>query len=114
MEERLLFHNPWWSDAARIDLDKSVKAVENSSIKWSQEKVVRFDLEKDAVYTLRGPRQVGKTTLIKNMIRGLLKSGTKPQSIFYYSLDLERKPEDIVRIFQQFLEFSKAYKISRK
>jgi len=114
MEESLLFHNPWWSDAARIDSDKNLKAVENSSIKWRQEKVVSFDLEKDAVYTLRGPRQVGKTTLIKNMIRGLLKSGTKPQSIFYYSLDLERKPEDIMRIFQQFLEFSNAYKIPRK
>jgi hypothetical protein len=114
MEERLLFHNPCWSDAARIDLDKDIKAVENSSIKWRQEKVVSFNLEKDAVYTLRGPRQVGKTTLIKNMIRGLLKRGTKPQSIFYYSLDLERKPEDIVRIFQQFLEFSNAYKIPRK
>jgi len=114
VEERLLFHNPWWSDAARIELDKNIKAVENSSIKWRQEKVVSFDLEKDAVYTLRGPRQVGKTTLIKNIIRSLLKSGTKPQSIFYYSLDLERKPEDIMRIFQRFLEFSNAYKIPRK
>ena len=57
MEERLLFHNPWWSDPTRIDSDKKIKAIEKTSIKWRQEKVVHFDLEKDAIYTLRGPRQ---------------------------------------------------------
>ncbi len=114
MEERLLFHNPWWSDPVRINSDRDIKAVENSSIKWKQEKIVYFDLGKDAIYTLRGPRQVGKTTLLKKMIKNLLKNGAKPQSIFYYSLDLERHPEDILRIFQQFLEFSNAYKIPRR
>jgi len=114
MEERLLLHNPWWTDPAKIDLDKDIKAVENSSIQWRQEKIVHFDLEKDAIYTLRGPRQVGKTTLLKKMIKNLLKNGVKPQSIFYYSLDLERRPEDILRIFQQFLEFSNVYKIPRR
>ena len=82
MEERLLFHNPWWSDPVRIDSDKDIKAVEKASIKWRQGRVVHFDLEKDAIYTLRGPRQVGKTTLIKKMIRNLLKNGVEPQSIF--------------------------------
>jgi len=106
MEERLLFHNPWWSDPIRIDSDKNIKAIEKTSIKWRQEKVVHFDLEKDAIYTLRGPRQVGKTTLIKKIIKNLLKNSTKPHAIFYYSFDLERHPEDILRIFQQFLEFS--------
>ena len=114
MEEILLFHNPWWSDPARIDSDKDIKAIEKASIKWRQERVVHFDLEKDAIYTLRGPRQVGKTTLIKKIIKNLLKNGVKPHSIFYYSLDLERRPEDILRIFQQFLEFSNAYKIPRR
>jgi len=28
MEERLLFHNPWWSDPARIDSDKDIKVRE--------------------------------------------------------------------------------------
>jgi len=79
MEERLLFYNPWWSDPARIDSDKDIKAVESSSIKWRQEKIVHFALEKDAIYTLRGPRQVGKTTLLKKMIKNLLKNGVKPQ-----------------------------------
>lgn len=27
MEERLLFHNPWWSDPARIDSDKDIKVT---------------------------------------------------------------------------------------
>ena len=111
MEERLLFHNPWWSDPTRIDSDKDIKAVESSSIKWRQEKIINFALEKDAIYTLRGPRQVGKTTLLKKLIKNLLKNGVKPQSIFYYSLDLERRPKDILLIFQQFMEFSNAYKI---
>lgn len=114
MEEKLLFHNPWWSDAAKIDSDRNLKAVENSSIKWAQDKVVHFDLERDALYTLRGPRQVGKTTLLKKIIKNLLKTAVKPQSILYYSFDLERHPEDILRIFQQFLEFSRSYKVIRK
>jgi len=53
---------------------------------------------------------VGKTTLLKKIIKNLLKTAVKPQSIFYYSLDLERHPEDILRIFQQFPEFSRSSK----
>lgn len=36
---------------------------------------------------LSGPRRVGKTTILYQMIAALLKAGTPPQAVLYASLD---------------------------
>jgi predicted AAA+ superfamily ATPase len=54
-----------------------------------------FRFDQPSVYTLRGPRQVGKSTAVKTLIRGLLRSGFPARRILYLSLELERQPRDI-------------------
>lgn len=65
-----------------------------------------FDLEKDRVYTLRGPRQVGKTTLIKLFIADLLKNGKNPLAVFYFSCDAISEHTELEEVVTQYLEYS--------
>lgn len=58
----------------------------------------------DAVYSLRGPRQVGKTTLLKLEIKRLLEAGVPAKNVFYYSFDLESSPRDVADIMGEYLE----------
>jgi predicted AAA+ superfamily ATPase len=79
--------SPWWADPAAIDRDPQIRAVEAAPLAWQPP--FPFAGEPPAVYTLRGPRQVGKTTLLKLFVRHLIRaSGCPPRSILY--LDCER------------------------
>ena len=79
----LMDQNPWWRDPKAILKDKHIMALDKSKVQWDPRLKYKFDLNIDAIYTLRGPRQVGKTTLVKDMIRHLIKSQVPTRSIFY-------------------------------
>ena len=61
--------NPWWTDKARIDEDKQIVKWKESDMRYdpSLRARIRYEYESgnSVIYTLRGARQVGKTTLIK-------------------------------------------------
>ena len=59
----LLGYNPWWMDKKAINADPQIKDWEESKLKWDPG-LDAFKAD-DYIYSLRGPRQVGKTTLIK-------------------------------------------------
>ncbi len=61
----------------------------------------------DVIYVLRGPRQVGKTTLSKLKIREFVRQGVSPRRIFYWPCDLIGKPEKLVEIVDAYLNFSR-------
>ena len=110
----LLLFNPWWENPGSIELDRYVSAYEQSLIRWQPDVLNEFDLNQDAVYTLRGPRQVGKTTLIKLIIRNLLKSGVSPRAIFYYSCDLIPGAQETFQLIRQYQEFSQSLSFKRR
>lgn len=56
-------------------------------------------LEPGGIHTLRGPRQVGKTTTAKRLIERLLQRGDK--RVLYYSFDLETDNSAIPAIIQR-------------
>ena len=65
-----------------------------------------FKPENTVVYTLRGPRQVGKTTLVKLQIMDFLLGGTHPWNILYYSLDLANTQQDVADLIETYLKIS--------
>ena len=74
--------NPWWKSRSQIDIDPDLQRLANASVRF--EHTIPFQLDADAVYTLRGPRQVGKSTLLKRIIRSLLtEQGPAPRQILY-------------------------------
>ena len=83
--------NPWWDDPAAVDGDEDIARW--MPTKYTPDTLDDVAHESDgAVYVLRGMRLVGKTTLIKIMIKRLLENGVPPLHILYYESD---QPERI-------------------
>ena len=107
LENELRDANPWWKSAKQISKDKQIEDWENTTIKHDPRLRHEIGFQKDVVYTLRGPRQVGKTTLVKLQIKDFLENGISPWNIFYYALDLEKTSKDIVEVVNSYLKISK-------
>jgi predicted AAA+ superfamily ATPase len=104
MLDRLAVSNPWWSDPTAIKRDRHLRALETSPFHRPLPIVETLRTDAPLVYTLRGPRQVGKTTAAKLLVRRLLEAGIAPRRVMYYALDLEGEPgalEAIVRAGMQ-------------
>ena len=101
VRQRLIEQNPWWRDRAAINLDRHLLRAAQAPFTWAPPLIEQLDLSSPNVYTVRGPRQVGKTTAVKMLIRRLLDTGDAWPRILYYSLDLERSPDDIVEVVRQ-------------
>lgn len=99
--------NPWWTNPDAINEDRNIVAYDASRIHWEPRLKYTFDWQADAVYTVRGPRQVGKTTLIKLMIRDLLRSGVEPRRILYSSCDLVADPKDLVSLIDSYIRYAR-------
>jgi len=100
-------NNPWWLDKKAIDKDPRIVEWEASKFKWTPRLGDTFEWNLDVIYVLRGPRQVGKTTLMKLKIRDLLESGVEARHIFYWPCDLVEGPERLVRIITSYQDFSR-------
>ncbi|MEW6528868.1 MAG: ATP-binding protein [Candidatus Micrarchaeota archaeon] len=94
----LLRFNPWWENSNAINNDCDILNFSKERIKYLPELRLRAGIN-----IVRGPRQVGKTTLLKLKIKELLNK-TDPKRIFYYSFELLRKPEDINNIILEYLD----------
>jgi len=79
--------NPWWTNLDRIWNDGYIRRALESGITWRPRIFTIDELNRDAVYTLRGPRQVGKTTYLKFLIAELLKEIDDSRRIIYLSCD---------------------------
>ena len=80
IQATLLDDNPWWRGERLFGLP--------SLRRWAFQPVlngVRQGLTPATV--LRGPRQVGKTTLLNQVIDALLETGVAPQRIFQAQFD---------------------------
>lgn len=104
-ENEIRMSNPWWDNPAAIDRDPAIQGAERASVKRILGERQRFAAG-DHVYTLRGPRRVGKTTLLMTEIRRLLGEGVRPRDILYYSFEAEGCPADIYALVTEYLAMS--------
>lgn len=106
--------NPWWEAKESIDDDGHIIEWEKSAIKYDPHlrHDIKYNFEPDntVIYTLRGPRRVGKTTLIKLQIRDFLNKGRPPWSIFYYSFDTVGSKSGLVSVIEAYLKLSREYR----
>lgn len=78
--------NPWWRDPSAIERDPDLRRLRAQPARYDHP--IPFSMDLDAVYTLRGPRQVGKSTLLKRIALGLLDDrGIGARDLFF--LDAE-------------------------
>ncbi len=100
----LIKQNPWWKAPSSIESDIHIQAFNNSSVKWKPQIKLAFDPVFPIIYSLRGPRQIGKTTLLKTMCKDLLKKGVDPEAVFYFTCDMLSDPDDLVDLFSTYSE----------
>lgn len=92
--------NRWWGqgeDFARYDL--SLGRAKPIFFERRQ-----IELKKGGVYILRGPRQVGKTTYFKDLVKKLIVSGVPPRDILYLSLDSFTSRRELRNAINYFLD----------
>jgi len=100
--------NPWWRTKQAIDGDRSLQDWGQSKFKWEPRLGEMFQWNLDVIYSLRGPRQVGKTTLIKLKIRELIGSGIEPRRIFFWACDMVDSHERLKSLITQYIDWARA------
>src|SRR5208282_3238160 len=73
--------NPWWNGG-------KVPRVQAPEYRRRDFFVVRNELSDKRVTALSGPRQVGKTTVMFQLVEELLSRGVSPNQILFFSFDL--------------------------
>ncbi|MEM3597247.1 MAG: ATP-binding protein [Candidatus Bathyarchaeia archaeon] len=100
--QELIDWNPWWDKVENIENDHDIENWAKSSFKW-QPRLSETIEDLDIIYVLRGPRRVGKTTLLKLKVKKLLEIGVKPENIFYYPCDAVDNPKQLVLMIDRYL-----------
>jgi len=86
---RLREQNKWWDSPDALRADLHLRAVAEAPFSISHPAEMKINLTQDRLYILRGPRQVGKTTLLKRLIKRLITAeGVDPRSVFYFAFDI--------------------------
>ena len=99
----LTVQNPWWSKKEAIDLDAKIREFEASSVQYLPLNILDQSLKDAAVNIVYGPRQVGKSTAIKLLIKRLLKE-TQASNILYFNCDCLDSRKDIIELVVTFLD----------
>jgi hypothetical protein len=88
MERIIALQNPWKRGQSVMSESVIARRILPAIEKW---------LGEEEIIIIKGARQAGKTTIIYCLIDRLLKSGVKPQQIFYFLLDNLKLQEEFSR-----------------
>lgn len=111
----LVKQNSWWESPTAILADPKIRDFEAANLKWHPRIGKHIDLQKDVLYSLRGPRQVGKTTFVKLLVRDELLEKKRPASnVFYYTCDVVSGAVELKEILESFLDWSNRQDAGRK
>jgi predicted AAA+ superfamily ATPase len=93
----LAARNPWWARPEGLDADPHLVQLARAPFQRHPPALFSIQADQPHVYTLRGPRQVGKTTLLKQLAARLIREEQwDPRQVVYYPLDLVARPQQLV------------------
>jgi hypothetical protein len=110
MASELLLQNPWWEDSRKIEGDLHLQKIVALPFRYQPAVISPSDLSQSGVMTLRGPRQIGKTTYIKSLIRGLLEKQTPATNIFFFNTELLADERELFEVAREFAGIASAGK----
>jgi len=83
----LASQNPWWKGREKLGDDEDYRKWETKKHKWIPDFIGKIDLKRYSLNFILGPRQVGKTTSLKLLVKRLLDLGVDVERIFYFRCD---------------------------
>src|SRR3989338_11275208 len=96
--------NIWWH--GRIEDDVHLAQWRAHKRHWVPFQIEEVSSEPFSLNIIVGPRQTGKTTLIKFLIEKLLRQGTKPKNILYARCDEVLEISQLRQLIEAFLEYA--------
>jgi len=109
LPEIFWIYNPWWESTALIKEDSKLKELESLKFVYRHPFLEEFPFRKDCILTLRGPRQIGKSTLVKQLVESLIeKKGVSGERIFFYSCDSVADYRELDTILSAYMESARA------
>ena len=110
MDSKLVkIQNPWWANEAALKEDPHLLAIRNVSYYYQRPEHYHLPLLPDCFHILRGPRQVGKTTLLKQWIERLVvQEKISPQHIFFLSCEGLDNFQELQKTLLDWLEDKKS------
>jgi predicted AAA+ superfamily ATPase len=102
------FYNPWWKNRNIRELKEHLLS-EYSSSRFQRDYSGYFDTHSNGLYILKGPRQVGKSTLMRYTIYELLKNHPG-RCIIYIPADTIRDFKELRDILFHYLRISETCK----
>ena len=108
--EILSRQNPWWIKKEAIENDEDIRKWK-AGRRWLPSLLKKLSLKPFSLNFIFGPRQVGKTTLLKLLIKKLLEEGIDGKRIFYFRCDKLSNFKELDEIIKTYLEFRESEKI---
>ncbi len=110
-EQFLRSFNPWWNEPGAIGFDYHIAQWADSKARYVPALFAAMrdglDADKTVLYTVRGSRQVGKTTLAKLLIRDLLARDVMPMRVCYFSIGGRHAMQDLVQIILDYFDLTR-------
>jgi hypothetical protein len=113
--EILASKNVWWKGKEYLEKeDEDYKKWKSRKVRWIPELIEKIHLDPFSLHFILGPRQVGKTTLIKLLIKKILEEGgvREPKAIFYFRCDELKDYKELKEILDAYLELRKSMGIN--
>ena len=99
-------HNAWWIRQELILDDEKILELDQQKYIYSLPILEQFPFGKDCILTLRGPRQVGKSTVLKLLIKKLLlELKLEKENVFFFSCDRVEDFHQLYDILIVYLNF---------
>ena len=86
-DAEILRQNRWWSEPGWRESDPHLRALRDQPQRLPAPVADRISLDEPGIHTLRGPRQVGKSTALKLLVERAVEV-VSPRRVAYLALDL--------------------------
>ncbi len=105
MDIRYKAHNPHWDQPDKFqELDPHLSNLSQFPLIYRFPLLKSLPREIPGIYSITGGRQVGKTTLLKQYMEDLLRSGVSAGNIAYLPGEMIDDHHGLVRLFSEFIE----------
>ena len=97
--------NPWWKGKEHFDEDADYRSWSGNPVRWVPGIVERIEFLPFSLHIILGPRQSGKTTATKLMIRKLLEKTGDPRAVFYFRCDVIKDYKELLELLEMYLNY---------